>query len=90
MERIVIEVSPNVAQAWRKMPAKEKRELGNEVSVRIGRKYFKESKAEQKLTRRTEKQHAEIKTAKETYFCWSGVCHFLKANESVEKPIFQS
>ena len=39
MERIVIEVSPNVARAWRDMPADEKRELSNEVSVRIGRKY---------------------------------------------------
>ncbi len=46
MERIVIEVSPTVARAWRNMPEKEKMELGNEVSVRIGRKYFKESKAE--------------------------------------------
>lgn len=44
MERIVIEVSPNVARAWRDMPASEKRELSNEVSVRIGRKYFKESR----------------------------------------------
>jgi hypothetical protein len=46
MERIVIEVSPNVARAWRNMPANEKEQVGNEVSVRIGQKYFKESKEE--------------------------------------------
>jgi hypothetical protein len=46
MERIVIEVSASAASAWRKMPQKQKRELENEVSVRIGRKYFSESQAE--------------------------------------------
>ena len=46
MERIVIEVPPNVARAWRKMPAAQRRELGNEVSVRIGRKFFKNSQTE--------------------------------------------
>jgi Trm5-related predicted tRNA methylase len=46
MERIVIEVSPNVAKAWRKMPEVQKRELGNEVGVRIAQKYFKESRDE--------------------------------------------
>ena len=46
MERIVIEVSPNVARAWRNMPTSEKRELSNVVSVRIGSKHFKESRAE--------------------------------------------
>ncbi len=46
MERIVIEVSPNVARAWRKMPQEQKTEVGNEVSVRIGQKIFKDSKAE--------------------------------------------
>ncbi len=45
MERIVIEVSPNVARAWRSMPEAQKKELGNEVSVRIARKYFKDSQA---------------------------------------------
>jgi Trm5-related predicted tRNA methylase len=40
MERIVIEVSPNVAKAWRKMPEVQKRELGNEVSVCIAQKYL--------------------------------------------------
>lgn len=46
MERIVIEVSPNVARAWRDMPANEKEQVGNELSVSIGQKYFKESKGE--------------------------------------------
>jgi mRNA-degrading endonuclease RelE of RelBE toxin-antitoxin system len=46
MERIVIEVSPNVAKAWRKMPEKEKKEVGNEVSMRIAKKAFKESREE--------------------------------------------
>ncbi len=45
MERIMIEVSPNVARAWRSMPKAQKKELGNEVSVRIGRKFFKDSQA---------------------------------------------
>lgn len=46
MERIVIEVSPNVAEAWRKMPADEKKEFANEVSVRLGKKTFKTSQSE--------------------------------------------
>lgn len=46
MERIVIEVSPNVARAWRDMPANEKEQVGNELSVSIAQKYFKESKGE--------------------------------------------
>lgn len=44
MERIVIEVAPGVARAWRDMPASEKKEVGNEISVRIGRKHYKESR----------------------------------------------
>lgn len=46
MERIVIEVSPNVAKVWRALPENQKRELGNEVSVRIGRKAFQGSQSE--------------------------------------------
>lgn len=46
MDRIVIEVSPNVAKAWRKMPQEQKTEVGNEVSVRIGQKFFEDSKAD--------------------------------------------
>jgi len=46
MERIVIEVSPNVARVWRNMPEAEKKAFGNEVSIRIARLHFKESKEE--------------------------------------------
>ena len=46
MERIVIEVSSNVARAWRKLADSEKKELGNEVSVRIGKKFHKDSRAD--------------------------------------------
>lgn len=46
MERIVIEVSPNVAKAWKKMPEKQRRELSNEVNIRIGKKAFQDSRTE--------------------------------------------
>ncbi len=46
MERIVIEVSPNVARAWRNAPDAKRKMLGNEVSVRIGQALLKGSKEE--------------------------------------------
>ncbi len=46
MERIVIEVSSNVARAWRKAPENKRKQLGNEVSVRIGKELLKGSKEE--------------------------------------------
>jgi hypothetical protein len=46
MERIVIEVSPNVAKAWREAPDVKRKKLGNEVSVRIGKELLKGSKEE--------------------------------------------
>lgn len=46
MERIVIEVSPNVARAWRKASVDKRKRLGNEVSVRIGKELLKGSKEE--------------------------------------------
>lgn len=44
MERIVIEVSPNVARAWRNAPEDKRKMLGNEVSVRIGKALLEGSK----------------------------------------------
>ncbi len=46
MERIVIEVSPNVAKAWREAPENKRKQLGNETSVRIGKELLKGSKEE--------------------------------------------
>ncbi len=46
MERIVIEVSPNVARAWRSASENKRKMLGNEVSVRIGKELLKGSKEE--------------------------------------------
>ncbi len=46
MERIVIEVSPNVARAWRNLPEDERRKLSNEVSVRVGKQLLKGSREE--------------------------------------------
>jgi hypothetical protein len=46
MERIVIEVSPNVARAWRNAPENKRKMLGNEVSMRIGKELLKGSKEE--------------------------------------------
>ncbi len=46
MERIVIEVSPNVARAWRDAPDNKRKMLGNEVSMRIGKELLKGSKEE--------------------------------------------
>lgn len=46
MERIVIEVSSNVARAWRKASVDKRKRLGNEVSVRIGKELLKGSKEE--------------------------------------------
>jgi hypothetical protein len=41
---VVIEVSPNLAKAWRSAPDEKRKRLGNEVSVRIGKELLKGSK----------------------------------------------
>lgn len=46
MERIVIEVSANVARAWRIASDNKRKMLGNEVSVRIGKELLKGTKDE--------------------------------------------
>lgn len=46
MERIVIEVSPNVARAWRNLPESERTKLSNEVSARVGKELLKNSREE--------------------------------------------
>ncbi len=46
MERIVIEVSPNLARAWRSATENKRKMLGNEVSMRIGKELLKGSKEE--------------------------------------------
>ena len=46
VERIVIEVSPNVARAWRVASEKKRKQLGNEVSIRIGKELLKGSTEE--------------------------------------------
>ena len=42
----MIEVSPNVARAWRNAAEGKRKMLGNEVSVRIGKELLKGSKDE--------------------------------------------
>ena len=46
MERIVIEVEPNVALAWRRLSPERKKEITNKVGVRIGREVLESSKEE--------------------------------------------
>jgi len=43
MERIVIEVEPKVALAWRRLSAARKKEISNKVGVRIGKEVFENS-----------------------------------------------
>jgi hypothetical protein len=40
MERIVIEVDPKVALAWRRLSAARRKEIANRVGIRIGKKGF--------------------------------------------------
>ena len=42
----MIEVSPNVALAWRRLSAERKKEITNKVSVRIGKEVLESSKEE--------------------------------------------
>jgi phosphotransacetylase len=46
MERIVIEVSPNVARAWRNASPEKRKKMGDEMGIRIGKKLLKSSKEE--------------------------------------------
>jgi len=46
MERIVIEVSPNVARAWRNASAEKRKKMGNELGIRMGKELLKNSKDE--------------------------------------------
>ncbi len=46
MERIVIEVSPNVARAWRNASAEKRKKMGDAVGIRIGKELLKTSKEE--------------------------------------------
>ncbi len=46
MERIVIEVEPKVALAWRRLSAARRKEITNKVGVRIGKEVLENSKEE--------------------------------------------
>ena len=46
MERIVIEVEPRVALAWRRLSPTRRKEITNKVGVRIGKEVFENSKEE--------------------------------------------
>jgi hypothetical protein len=46
MERIVIEVDPKVAPAWRRLTPARKKEITNRVGVRIGKEVLESSKEE--------------------------------------------
>jgi hypothetical protein len=44
MERIVIEVEPTIALAWRRLSAARRQEIASKVSVRIGKEVLENSK----------------------------------------------
>ena len=46
MERIVIEVEPSIAHAWRRLSAARKKEITNKVGVRIGKEVLENLKEE--------------------------------------------
>ena len=46
MERIVIEVSPNVAKAWRKLSVKRKKEISQKAGAQIQKEVFENSAEE--------------------------------------------
>lgn len=46
MERIVIEVSPNVAKAWRKLPVKRKKEISQKAGAQIQKEVLENSAEE--------------------------------------------
>jgi len=46
MERIVIEVEPTVALAWRRLSASRKKDITNRVGIRIGKEVLESSKEE--------------------------------------------
>ncbi len=46
MERIIIEVEPKVALAWRRLSAARKKDITNRVGVRIGKEVLENSKEE--------------------------------------------
>lgn len=46
MERIVIEVEPNVALAWRRLSTARKKQITSKVGIRIGKEVLEDSKEE--------------------------------------------
>ena len=46
MERSVIEVSPNVAKAWRKLPVKRKKEISQKAGAQIQKEVLENSAEE--------------------------------------------
>jgi hypothetical protein len=46
MERIVIEVEPSIALAWRRLSASRRKDITNRVGVRIGKEVLENSKEE--------------------------------------------
>lgn len=46
MERIVIEVEPRVAKAWRNISDARRKEIGNKVGVRLSKEVLETSKEE--------------------------------------------
>ncbi len=46
MERIVIEIDPKVADAWRILSAERKKEITRKASIRIGKEVLETSKEE--------------------------------------------
>ena len=46
MERIVIEVEPGIALAWRRLSSARRKEITNRVGVRIGKEVLENSKEE--------------------------------------------
>ena len=44
MERIVIEVDPKIALAWRRLSAARRKEITTKVSLRIGKEVLENSK----------------------------------------------
>lgn len=46
MERIVIEVDPKIALAWRRLSAVRRKEITSRVGIRIGKEVLENSKEE--------------------------------------------
>jgi hypothetical protein len=46
MERIVLEVDPKVARAWREAPPEQQQSISNEFNIRIGRRLLRRNNEE--------------------------------------------